>query len=280
MRDYEIDNQYRKAAESSSIQIKDPGEFEWIDKGNIWIEYEYQRSQYTATKRRLIIKIIKNFNWANFGVLSVAVDNRGMYACIDGGGRLTATRAIRSITRVPCMVFRNMPVREQAGVFVDSCMDRINIGWHDRYKAALVSGDPIMLRVKKFVDLLGRNVDSCSSSNNISCVSYIYKYCQNDSIYNLMLEMAPYFKSFFHGEPFNYRVFIAIVLVLLSVADHDKNEVLNRLHKFSPILVLKHLEGHAAEIGRPMNDQVKKIGLLKLLNKGRRSYMLKESVLK
>lgn len=256
--------------EVSNIDNGNVGEFRLIDKNDIDVSPPYQRSQVTGAKTRVVRKIIRNFRWPEFGTISVAPSAHSgfLYNCIDGGGRLTAALVIDAIRKIPCMVF-NIDDTDQARCFLDGTMERVTMGWIDRYNAGVLIDDPRMIKVRDYVELAGREIRQHGSPSTISCVGMVYKFVnQTRMSENRVDALWEFFTSLFEGEVFDSRLMKPIIYADNNVNDGEGftcNE-LSRLLTIGSSVLMKAAMDRAALVGAQNNESMA-WGIIGIFNK-------------
>lgn len=106
------------------------------------VDDRYQRTMITAASRRLVAKIVDEFNWIYFGILLVTDNGDGTYCTIDGQHRAEAARRHPEVTTVPCMVLEELSLVDQAKAFVAINQGRIKLNGLQLHKAAVLAHDP------------------------------------------------------------------------------------------------------------------------------------------
>lgn len=91
-----------------------PPHLDWIPIRNLRIDPLYQREVLRHGARN-IGKIAREFDWALFGIVVVAVVGDAVYAIVDGQHR-TLGAALRGIEAVPCLIIK-ADARQQAKAF-------------------------------------------------------------------------------------------------------------------------------------------------------------------
>ncbi len=115
-------------------------ELVWLPVEKLHVDHRYQRSLSAKRSQKLIAAIAQEFNWFLLGTLIVV---RGVadYLIIDGQHRSEAAKR-RGIVEVPCALFPNVPLAEQAKAFVDANRCRITVSPFAIYHARQLAGDP------------------------------------------------------------------------------------------------------------------------------------------
>lgn len=153
------------------------GEFTWIPKDQLKIDLSYQRD---ADGKKRISDIARNFNWALFGVILIALNDEGYYV-IDGGTRTRAACRREDIKELPCMVFIFNDIAEEARIFWEFNILRKTVNIFDRHKAALVANNELAIKAEKLVNKYGYSVVKNSASEfQIKAINTVYRMIELD----------------------------------------------------------------------------------------------------
>lgn len=90
--------------------------FRWIETERLVIDPRYQR-EIGDRGRANIRRMIENFDWALFGVVTVTEAGENRYAVIDGQHRATAAHMHPAIPKVPCVIVEATEA-DQARTFI------------------------------------------------------------------------------------------------------------------------------------------------------------------
>jgi hypothetical protein len=146
--------------------MDDEGEFEystdigpepiltWVPKERCYVDPSYQREMNTQG-HRLVKRIVKNFNWAKFGVLDVAPENEQGYALVDGQHRWAAAMRHPLIKNVPVSISQAEDVRDQAHNFVAFNSERVGMTTCNLFWAGLTAEDAWAVEIGKVLDAAG-----------------------------------------------------------------------------------------------------------------------------
>lgn len=115
-----------------------PGELLTINKNILTIAPEYQR----AASPLLVRSIKTNWNWRAAGVITINVRENVHYV-IDGQHRVLAAKSISEITHLPCLVFKNLTLAEEAETLAEINSRRKSMSSIDKFRANLVMKDEI-----------------------------------------------------------------------------------------------------------------------------------------
>jgi len=124
--------------------LKDePGIYRMIRKGSLKVNDNYQRQ--TSVAR--IAAIRAEWSWVACGALTVARRGNDLWV-MDGQHRLNAALARSDIVELPCLVFETTDVTEEAAGFLSANVNRKQMATFERWRALLVSGDPLAMKIE------------------------------------------------------------------------------------------------------------------------------------
>jgi hypothetical protein len=152
------------------LVLDKPGVFKRVDKNELHIDHRYQRDANLAK----VTEIASEFSWPAFGVLIVTNRADKLYV-VDGQHRFLGSMKRSDVTTVPCMIFESQGLPFEAKTFLDAQTKRKPVTAVAKYKALLVSKDPIALGVDKLVRASGRKVSNSPSANTICCIALLLK---------------------------------------------------------------------------------------------------------
>lgn len=146
------------------------GEFMWIAKGMLRIDPSYQRTDAISESR--ISTLVKLWSWIACGCLIVARRPDGSLWVVDGQHRLLAAMKRASILDLPCMVFDQIEIKEEAKAFGWTNNQRGPMPGTSQFKASVVAEDPIACAVQKMIDEAGYRVKrTATAPNTVACVT-------------------------------------------------------------------------------------------------------------
>jgi hypothetical protein len=149
-----------------SKDLGEPGKLLWLDKNLITVDKKYQRE---ASVGR-VLDIARAFTWKAFVVVPVA-HRGGKYYAMDCQHRVLAAQRRDDITKIPCIVFTDTSVAEEAETFNTINNSRKGVSAADKFKASIVAKDPVAIRVhNEIVKPSGRLVATNASPTTISCI--------------------------------------------------------------------------------------------------------------
>lgn len=143
------------------------GTDEWLVASEIGVDMQYQRPLNMGHVR----KIVREFNLKAFGVLLVSERANGTYWIIDGQHRLAAVKALgRGDMRLPCHVYRNLSVAEEAEIF-HMQTQRKGIQPVDRFRAQLFSGDADAISINRIIQKHGLQVQQVTQRGALAAIA-------------------------------------------------------------------------------------------------------------
>jgi hypothetical protein len=141
-----------------------PGLLANVNKNILTVAPEYQRQASPS-----LIKSIKDsWDWRAAGVLVVSKrDNQ--HFVIDGQHRLRAAQARQDIDKLPCIIFENLSLQEEAAALADINTRRKSMTSIDKFIAKLAAGDALAVYVNNRVESQKFRI-AAKGANTFSCV--------------------------------------------------------------------------------------------------------------
>lgn len=155
-----------------------PGCFLEIDKQELVIPKEYQRSQ----KQKKVLEIASKWDWMACGALIVILRDDGVYYIIDGGHRKSAADKRADITTLPCLVFEGESVGKEAETFLDINNNRSAISSFEKFNAMREAGDKTVDECILLLKTTGHFFTQTATNRGVSCIRAILNsYTKNPS---------------------------------------------------------------------------------------------------
>lgn len=152
--------------------IDKPGEFMEIEKGDLYIDMDYQRSKWSQGK---INKYAASWSWVKCGTLTVAIRDDQWFV-IDGATRKQAADKRSDIRSLPCMVYDlDNSVKSEALGFVGINSEKTGVATFDRFKALLVGGDKCAIGLNELIASTGHKPSPFEGVKNVSCLMTVWK---------------------------------------------------------------------------------------------------------
>lgn len=251
---------------------EEPGELCWKSKKDLFIDVNtYQRAKTSQAK---VNRIASSFDWMLFEVLVVALRNDGKHYVIEGGHRLRAAWSREDVDLVPCVVFKDKTVKEEAHAFVESALSVSSISSLDKYKAQLIAENESALRAHELLDRYGLSVSHSGHDKNgitaIQSVIYLVDTAPEvaDDVIKLCVDIC---KS--DMQPTGQMIRALKYLIYHKEAlgfDISKGALRERLTSIGPELVLKSMRTEAGLSGKG-GEKIHARGILNAINKGLRN---------
>jgi hypothetical protein len=195
------------------VSRNERGKLAYVDKKSLQIDHRYQRA--LSDPKRL--RIASNFNWAAFGVLTVARRTDGSLWVIDGQHRLAAAMSRDDIDTVPVVIFEfNGNIMDEATDFLINNKERRPLAGVDAFKAQVVAGDPTALQVQDLLTAGGRTVGA-PGPRTVSCVKALYACMKEDA--GALKRIWPIIVEICAGKPIDYRLLHGMHLLETRLVD-------------------------------------------------------------
>lgn len=242
-----------------------PGTFMMINKNDLYIDHTYQRDR---IKWERVNSIASNFSWAAFGTIGVSM-REGKWRVFDGQHRVLAAMKMDSVKDIPCMVFESSTQKEESKTFLSANSNRAAVNAYTKFKAGLVSEDPVCLSVKSAADSLGYNIsEHACKPLDIGCVWALMQSegTWSGSVYEILNALKPLASE----NVISSTLVRALQVIRVNIPDGLKNKTfISRLSSTSLQVIEKYMKDEALMIGKGTNS-VWARGLLKAINAGHR----------
>lgn len=141
-------------SENVSKAVGDKPELKWVPVDLIIVDRNYQRE----IKPTRVAQILREFNWAQFGAISLNEHDDGRYSVYDGQHRTAAARAHPHILEVPAVCVRVGGTSQEAQAFIGMNVNRTAVTTVERFWAGIEAQDAEMLRVRDVLASAGCEV--------------------------------------------------------------------------------------------------------------------------
>lgn len=138
------------------------GFFKMIPREELILDLKYQREHLSMRKIRLIAA---NWDWKNFGTLSVMLRKDGNYYVYDGGHRLRAAFNRKKIEEIPCLIFKGEDLPEgmdevvaEANAWIGTNTLNNSPSAYNKYHAAIAAEDPVAHLAREIVRYYGYEI--------------------------------------------------------------------------------------------------------------------------
>ena len=118
----------------------------WLPVSRLSVDMAYQRSLESERSKKLIANIAGGFEWALFGVVTVAPLPLGSYELMDGQHRVAGARAA-GIEEVPASIIEAPTIEQRARIFRAANSQRVAMHQFALYHAAVLHKDPAALAI-------------------------------------------------------------------------------------------------------------------------------------
>ncbi len=148
--------------------VDEPGNLEWIDKNQIFIDHRYQRDIVPSK----VIELASSWSWIGCGVITIALRD-GKYYVIDGQHRLEAAKKRESVKLLPCIVFKTPDTKTEAIGFLNSNGNRKPMTSYAKYRAELEAGDETAIFVNELLKKYSLTVAETDGTTSIRAIGRI-----------------------------------------------------------------------------------------------------------
>lgn len=170
-----------------------PGMLANVNKNILTVAPEYQR----AASQKLIKSIKNAWDWRAAGVLVVSKRDNQHYV-IDGQHRLRAAQGITEIDKLPCIIFDNLSLQEEAAALAEINSNRKSMSAVDKFIAKLAAGDALTQYVNNRIEAQKFRVAK-RGANTFNCVKQVLSCAsKNKARFDRVLELCV--KLFKHNQ--------------------------------------------------------------------------------
>lgn len=118
----------------------------WLPVSRLSVDMAYQRSLESERSKRLIANIAAGFEWALFGVVTVAPLPFETWELMDGQHRVAGAKAA-GITEVPASIIQAPTVEQRARIFRAANSQRVAMHAYSLYHASVLHKDPAAMAI-------------------------------------------------------------------------------------------------------------------------------------
>lgn len=136
-------------------QVGAPPSLEQVPLDRLSVDPAYQRATDGPASRRIIRRMIQEWNWSLCQPLSVSRRAGGALFVLDGQHRLQGARERGDILYLPCVIASNLDRADEANTFVKLNTERQKLGENDVFIGLLSAGDEHAVRVQTLLDAAG-----------------------------------------------------------------------------------------------------------------------------
>jgi len=120
--------------------LNEPPQLLWIEPERLVIDETYQRNL-SMNGKRLITKLVQNWDWTRFKCPIVTKDDRERLFVLDGQHTAIAAATHPQITKIPVMVVKADSLKLRARAFIGHNKDRINVTATQLHHSSVVAED-------------------------------------------------------------------------------------------------------------------------------------------
>ena len=145
---------------------------EWIAVGDLEVDPGIQRAH---LDRKKIERMVKNFNPAALGVITVSQRNKVTKIVLDGMHRRQTVSIVTDNTgKLLCHVFKGLTRAEEAQMFLD--LNNGNpVSLLDKFAVRLVAEDPVALAIDGLTKAYGWTIGNSNRQGSIQCIGTVEK---------------------------------------------------------------------------------------------------------
>lgn len=156
------------------------GEFKMVHKKSLNIDDEYQRDEASKNK---VYDIARTFDWMLFEAIGVVERPDGSLWVYTGGHRARAVMLRDDIQQVPCIVFKEKSISEEAAAFYYGSIKRQQINPFFAFRAAKKAGDESALKTDIILKKYGyRPSKSGSEKHGVRAINGFWRLVCRDEI--------------------------------------------------------------------------------------------------
>lgn len=145
-------------------QIGAPPSLEQIPVGRLSVDPSYQRATDSEASRRIIVGMVKRWDWSLCQPLVVARRPEGDLFILDGQHRHAGALERGDIHFLPCVVLSSLGLEEEARTFVELNTRRQKLTQAEVFHGMLAAGDPEAKAVADIISQTGWHVRKGSNT--------------------------------------------------------------------------------------------------------------------
>jgi len=147
-------------------------------------DLEFDIKNYQRETSEIKIKnIVRSFDWKAFGFIYVNERSENEYWVVDGQHR-TVAAARKGYEEVPCMIYKNLTLQEEAELFINCQVNRNSVRMFERYQALLTAGDKTTIEIQNILEKYDIKPSKCGSNENGRKKGYLNGIASLYKIYN------------------------------------------------------------------------------------------------
>ncbi len=137
--------------------VGDPPAIQWVAIERLVVDTSYQRTADNRRRERSIATIASHWDWRLCQPLMVS-NRAGQFFVIDGQHRRIAAERRGDIPHLPCSIFTLESLQDEALLFVAANSTRKTMTPTDRFRGAVVGGDPQAVVIDRLVREAGLSI--------------------------------------------------------------------------------------------------------------------------
>lgn len=175
--------------------VGNPPSLEWLAVGQLQVDAAYQRATDGSHSRKIIVGMVKCWDWKLCQPLVVTRRADGGFFVLDGQHRLGGARERGDITHLPCVVIPAISAEDEAAAFVKLNTARQALKQADIFAGMLAAGDLAAISVEAMMRETGwRLVRSNNSANyqpgDLQCAPRLAKLVKSSGEANVRNALA------------------------------------------------------------------------------------------
>ena len=139
-------------------QVGTPPSLEQVPITRLQVDPTYQRATDSDGSRRIIVGMVKQWNWTLCQPLVVARRTDGSLWVLDGQHRLQGAIERGDVPYLPCVISSSLDHKDEARTFVDLNTRRQKLTQGQIFHGMLAAGDPEAKQVQALLDATGWRV--------------------------------------------------------------------------------------------------------------------------
>lgn len=146
--------------------VGNPPSLEWLAPSQLQVDPAYQRATDGHNSRRIIVGMVKCWDWRLCQPLVVTRRACGGLFVLDGQHRLEGARERGDIAHLPCVILPALDIGAEAEAFVKLNTARQKLSQADIFAGMLAAGDPDAVRIDTIMRETGWQLVRSNNSAN------------------------------------------------------------------------------------------------------------------
>lgn len=165
-------------------QIGVPPSLEQVPVDRLTVDPTYQRATDTAQSRRIIVGMVKAWDWALCQPLVVSRRDDGALLILDGQHRHKGAVERGDIPFLPCTILSSLDHAGEARTFVELNTKRQRLSQSDVFHGMLAAGDPDAIAVQQMMEDTGWHIarhtnTACYKPGQLECAPMLVTTLKN-----------------------------------------------------------------------------------------------------